>query len=60
MSGMTYVGVVLACVRAAGLLAGRSGGDGLGRALEEVAEFEGLDEVAVTQGDERLHIGERG
>ena len=45
MSGMTYVGVVLACVRATGLLAGRSGSDGLGRALEEVAELEGLNEV---------------
>ena len=41
----TYVGEVLARVRTTRLLAGRSGSDGLRRALEEVAELEGLDEV---------------
>ena len=42
-----YLGEVLTRVGATGLLAGGSAGDGLYGALEEVAELEGLNEVAV-------------
>ena len=42
-----YLGEVLARVRATRLLASGSAGDGLDGALKEVAELEGLDEVAM-------------
>ena len=41
----SHLGVVLAGVRATGLLAGGSGSDRLDGVLEDVAEFEGLNEI---------------
>ena len=45
MKRETYVRVVLTRMRATRLLAGGGSGDRLRRALEEVAELEGLDEI---------------
>ena len=41
----SHIGEVLAGVRATGLLAGGSGSDRLDGVLEDVAEFEGLNEI---------------